>query len=235
MSTTSNRFRLDDRGGLRHTCAWLGQTRSPRALPPAPLVSGRASFHPSFRGTGPISPGALAGGRLFGGHHGHREFDVQARTRRGNPQPPRGDRGSSGLGTDAGVAQAGDQNRLKRAPENRGDKKYPDDEDPDEHRPHLAPREGRVEEAPRPCATHHLARSRAAAAAPVLRTRIGVVPVGAILNRDVPSAVGLAIAAPLKSFESAEDCVGCGKEQEQLGDAVAAQLRADIDAPRVHP
>jgi hypothetical protein len=66
-----------------------------------------------------------------------------------NPEPPEGDKGDKGLGTDAGVAQAGDQHALRRMPANRGDVKYPDEENPDEERPHLAPHEGHVEEDPK--------------------------------------------------------------------------------------
>lgn len=63
-----------------------------------------------------------------------------------NPEPPRGDKGARGLGTDAGVAQAGDQDVLEKMPEQRGaDVAYPDDENPDEERPHIAPQEGHIE------------------------------------------------------------------------------------------
>ena len=48
-----------------------------------------------------------------------------------------------------GVAQAGDQDVLQRMPENRGDVKYPDVENPDEERPHIAPQEGHIEEDPK--------------------------------------------------------------------------------------
>jgi hypothetical protein len=66
-----------------------------------------------------------------------------------NPDAPRGDHGSTGLGTDAGVAQAGDQEILTQMPEQRGEGKYPDDENPDEDRPHIAPQDGHIEEDPK--------------------------------------------------------------------------------------
>lgn len=66
-----------------------------------------------------------------------------------NPEPPRGGKGDRGLGTEAGVAQAGDQDALERMPERRGEVKYPDDENPDEGRPHIAPQEGHIEEDPK--------------------------------------------------------------------------------------
>jgi hypothetical protein len=66
-----------------------------------------------------------------------------------NPEPPRGDKGDKGLGTEAGVAQAGDQNTLEVMPERRGDGKYPDVEDPDEDRPEIAPQEGHIETDPK--------------------------------------------------------------------------------------
>jgi hypothetical protein len=63
-----------------------------------------------------------------------------------NPEPPRGDKGARGLGTEGGVAQAGDRDVLDRMPDERGaGVKYPDDENPDEERPRIAPQEGRVE------------------------------------------------------------------------------------------
>jgi hypothetical protein len=65
-----------------------------------------------------------------------------------NAEPPRGDKGERGLGTEAGVAQAGDQRTLEQMPEQRGTPRYPDDENPDEQRPHLAPQEGHIEEDP---------------------------------------------------------------------------------------
>jgi hypothetical protein len=67
-----------------------------------------------------------------------------------NAAAPQGDKGETGLGTDAGVAQAGDQHTLASMPEQRGDApKYPDDENPDEQRPHIAPQEGHIEEDPK--------------------------------------------------------------------------------------
>jgi hypothetical protein len=67
-----------------------------------------------------------------------------------NSEPPAGEHGGKGLGTEAGVAQAGDQHTLQRMPETRGDApKYPDDENPDEQRPHIAPQEGHIEEDPK--------------------------------------------------------------------------------------
>lgn len=67
-----------------------------------------------------------------------------------NPEPPVGDNGEKGLGTEAGVAQAGDPNTLKVMPETRGDeKRYPDVENPDDQRPHIAPQEGHVEDDPK--------------------------------------------------------------------------------------
>ncbi|HEV7564974.1 MAG TPA: hypothetical protein VGO31_03325 [Microbacteriaceae bacterium] len=66
-----------------------------------------------------------------------------------NPEPPRGNKGDRGLGTEAGVAQAGDQDVLEQMPERRGEVKYPDVEDPDEARPNIAPQEGHVEEDPK--------------------------------------------------------------------------------------
>jgi hypothetical protein len=66
-----------------------------------------------------------------------------------NPEPPKGDKGQIGLGTEAGVAQAGDQNVLEEMPEHRGTPKYPNVEDPDEQRPNLAPQEGHIEEDPK--------------------------------------------------------------------------------------
>jgi hypothetical protein len=65
-----------------------------------------------------------------------------------NAEPPRGDKGERGLGTEAGVAEAGDQDVLERMPERRGEVKYPDVENPDEGRPNLAPQEGHIEEDP---------------------------------------------------------------------------------------
>jgi hypothetical protein len=65
-----------------------------------------------------------------------------------NSEPPRGDKGDRGLGTEAGVAQAGDQHALGVMPERRGDVKYPDVENPDDLRPHIAPQEGHIEEDP---------------------------------------------------------------------------------------
>jgi hypothetical protein len=65
-----------------------------------------------------------------------------------NPEPPRGDEGAKGLGTEGGVAQPGDQDVLEKAPERRGEVKYPDVEDPDEQRPSVVPQEGHVEEDP---------------------------------------------------------------------------------------
>ncbi len=63
-----------------------------------------------------------------------------------NPEPPRGDKGGRGLGTEGGVAQAGDQDVLDRMPDQRGaGVRYPDDENPDEERPDIAPQEGHVE------------------------------------------------------------------------------------------
>lgn len=67
-----------------------------------------------------------------------------------NAKPPSGDDGEKGLGTEAGVAQAGDQDTLELMPDVRGDEKtYPDVEDPDEQRPHIAPQEGRIEKDPK--------------------------------------------------------------------------------------
>jgi hypothetical protein len=65
-----------------------------------------------------------------------------------NSEPPRGDKGERGLGTEAGVAQPGDPHTLEQMPERRGEVKYPDDENPDEDRPHIAPQEGHIEEDP---------------------------------------------------------------------------------------
>jgi hypothetical protein len=65
-----------------------------------------------------------------------------------NSEPPRGDKGDRGLGTEAGVAQAGDQDTLEDMPESRGEPKYPDVENPDEQRPDIAPQEGHIEEDP---------------------------------------------------------------------------------------
>ena len=65
-----------------------------------------------------------------------------------NPEPPEGDKGEKGLGTEASVAQAGDERVLEVMPEHRGNPKYPDVENPDEGRPHLAPQEGHIEEDP---------------------------------------------------------------------------------------
>jgi hypothetical protein len=66
-----------------------------------------------------------------------------------NPEPPMGDKGAVGLGTEAGVAQAGDQDILEEMPEHRGTPKYPNVEDPDEKRPNIAPQEGHTEENPK--------------------------------------------------------------------------------------
>ena len=45
-----------------------------------------------------------------------------------------------------GVAQPGDQDVLDRMPDQRGaGVRYPDDENPDEERPDIAPQEGHVE------------------------------------------------------------------------------------------
>jgi hypothetical protein len=65
-----------------------------------------------------------------------------------NPEPPKGDKGDRGLGTETGAAQAGDQDLLERMPERRGEVKYPDVEQPDELRPDVVPQEGHVEEDP---------------------------------------------------------------------------------------
>jgi hypothetical protein len=65
-----------------------------------------------------------------------------------NPEPPKGEKGERGLGTEVGATQAGDQDVLKRAPERRGEVKYPDVEEPDELRPDVVPKEGQVEEDP---------------------------------------------------------------------------------------
>lgn len=65
-----------------------------------------------------------------------------------NAEPPRGDKGERGLGTEAGVAEAGDQEVLERMPERRGEVKYPDVENPDDERPHIAPQEGHIEQHP---------------------------------------------------------------------------------------
>jgi hypothetical protein len=65
-----------------------------------------------------------------------------------NPEPPKGDKGGKGLGTEAGVAQPGDQDVLERMPERRGEVKYPDVENPDEQRPNVVPQEGHIEEDP---------------------------------------------------------------------------------------
>lgn len=66
-----------------------------------------------------------------------------------NAEPPRGDHGEKGLGTEAGVAQPGDESTLEVMPERRGEGKYPDTENPDEGRPHIAPQEGHIEEDPK--------------------------------------------------------------------------------------
>lgn len=66
-----------------------------------------------------------------------------------NADPPRGSKGDVGLGTEAGVAQAGDQSSLNAMPEHPGTPKYPDDENPDAQRPHIAPQEGHIEEDPK--------------------------------------------------------------------------------------
>jgi hypothetical protein len=66
-----------------------------------------------------------------------------------NPEPPEGDQGDKGLGTEAGVAHSGDESALETMPAHRGDPKYPDVEDPDEERPNLAPQEGHIEEDPK--------------------------------------------------------------------------------------
>ena len=64
-----------------------------------------------------------------------------------NPAP-RPDAGEQGLGTEGGVAQPGDQDVLEQMPERRGEVKYPDVENPDEHRPDVVPQEGHIEEDP---------------------------------------------------------------------------------------
>ncbi|MDX6569454.1 MAG: hypothetical protein QOH15_2032 [Gaiellales bacterium] len=66
-----------------------------------------------------------------------------------NPEPPRGDKGGRGLGTEAGVTEAGDQRVLDEMPERRGEVKYPDTEHPDEQRPERVPQEGHIEEDPK--------------------------------------------------------------------------------------
>jgi hypothetical protein len=66
-----------------------------------------------------------------------------------NSVPPKGDKGGVGLGTEAGVTQPGDQNVLEEMPEHRGTPKYPNVEDPDAQRPHIAPQEGHIEEDPK--------------------------------------------------------------------------------------
>jgi hypothetical protein len=65
-----------------------------------------------------------------------------------NAEPPQGDKGERGLGTEAGVTAAGDEEVLEQMPEQRGEVKYPDVENPDEERPHIAPQEGRIEKNP---------------------------------------------------------------------------------------
>jgi len=66
-----------------------------------------------------------------------------------NSEPPRGDQGDKGLGTEAGLAQPGDQTILKTMPDHRGNPKYPDVENPDEQRPNRVPQEGHIEEDPK--------------------------------------------------------------------------------------
>jgi hypothetical protein len=66
-----------------------------------------------------------------------------------NPERPRGDHGDKGLGTEAGVAEPGDQRILETMPDRRGIPKYPDIEDPDEQRPNRVPQEGHIEEDPK--------------------------------------------------------------------------------------
>jgi hypothetical protein len=66
-----------------------------------------------------------------------------------NSEPPRGDKGERGLGTESGVTQAGDQSVLEEMPERRGEVKYPDVENPDEKRPDRVPQEGHIEEDPK--------------------------------------------------------------------------------------
>jgi hypothetical protein len=68
-----------------------------------------------------------------------------------NPDPPRGDEGGKGLGTETGAEGAAadpDDSVTKEMPDRRGEVRYPDGEDPDEHRPPAVPKEGRVDEDP---------------------------------------------------------------------------------------
>jgi hypothetical protein len=68
-----------------------------------------------------------------------------------NPDPPRGTEGDKGLGseTDAeGAAADSGDDVTKDMPKRRGEVRYPDVEDPDEHRPTAVPQEGHVEKNP---------------------------------------------------------------------------------------
>ncbi len=68
-----------------------------------------------------------------------------------NPDPPRGEEGDKGLGSETGAegaaADAG-EDVTKLTPKRRGEVRYPDVENPDEYRPTRVPQEGHVEEDP---------------------------------------------------------------------------------------
>jgi hypothetical protein len=66
-----------------------------------------------------------------------------------NPEPSRGDHGDKGLGTEAGLAEPGDQRILETMPDHRGNPKYRDVKDPNEQRPNRVPQEGHIEEDPK--------------------------------------------------------------------------------------
>jgi len=65
-----------------------------------------------------------------------------------NPDPPEGEDGEKGLGTDTGAEVSGGTDMPGMMPEDRGEVRYPDSEDVDEQRPEVAPQEGHVEEDP---------------------------------------------------------------------------------------
>lgn len=66
-----------------------------------------------------------------------------------NPDPPEGEEGHKGLGSETGAEDGpGEDGRdvTELMPENRGEVRYPDMENPDDVRPEGVPKEGHVDE-----------------------------------------------------------------------------------------
>jgi hypothetical protein len=59
--------------------------------------------------------------------------------------PDFSDEGDKGLGVETDAEPGGPDDVTRLAPDRRGEVKYPDVENPDEHRPDVVPQEGRVE------------------------------------------------------------------------------------------